>query len=401
MEYIKKEELIKGEVYRVEDGNFWMIGIVTLPNNGDNDGGSKRGNATYITSVKEVKVDQAWAYQSNYGRTYKLATPEEKHWLESCVKLDKFITFEEATKTFNPEYVECIKEETDNYFYGRLGKIYKVSNWFHSINDCMLEGTTSGSTDRKRFKPSTKEAYNAQFVVKEPEFVLPEKWCIRQNKKEINDWLNQNKQTGFTYSSRNGNEFVHFPEKNGYHLNTNIQDGYTEITFEQFKKYVLKEEIVEEKVIEPLPQFKVIETIETIIKVENNEGNQFFIGDVVISSNGTIQTIESFDYNKAKTNIIAFTSRQSILGNSIGIDKIEHYIEPKVEETLLEKAKRLYPVGTKFRVACNPKYIGTVKDHKDYPFQDVDIVNLNTIENIDSYTGMTVFYKGKWAEIIE
>ena len=70
------------------------------------------------------------------------------------------------------------------------------------------------------------------------------------------------------------------------------------------------------------------------------------------------------------------------------------------DETLLEKAKRLYPIGTKFRVACNPKYIGTVKDHKDYPFQDVDIVNLNTIENIDSCTGMTVFYKGKWAEII-
>ena len=162
-------------------------------------------------------------------------------------------------------------------------------------------------------------------------------------------------------------------------------------------EYIKKEEV---KIIEPLPQFKVIETIETIIKVENNEGNQFFIGDVVISSNGTIQTIESFDYNKAKTNIIAFTNKQSKTGNGIGIDKIEHYIEPKVEETLLEKAKRLYPIGTKFRVACNPKYIGTVKDHKDYPFQDVDIVNLNTIENIDGCTGMTVFYKGKWAEII-
>ena len=98
-------------------------------------------------------------------------------------------------------------------------------------------------------------------------------------------------------------------------------------------EYIKKEEV---KIIEPLPQFKVIETIETITKVENNEGNQFFIGDVVISSNGTIQTIESFDYNKAKTNIIAFTSRQSILGNSIGIDKIEHYIEPKTDYKILE-----------------------------------------------------------------
>lgn len=30
----------------------------------------------------------------------------------------------------------------------------------------------------KFFKPSTKEAYDAQFVVKEPEFVLPELWHI-------------------------------------------------------------------------------------------------------------------------------------------------------------------------------------------------------------------------------
>ena len=28
-------------------------------------------------------------------------------------------------------------------------------------------------------QPSTKEAYDAQFVVKEPEFVLPEKWCVK------------------------------------------------------------------------------------------------------------------------------------------------------------------------------------------------------------------------------
>ena len=118
-------------------------------------------------------------------------------------------------------------------------------------------------------------------------------------------------------------------------------------------EYIKKEEV---KVIEPLPQFKIVETIETITKVENNEGNQFFIGDVVISSNGTIQTIESFGYNKAKTNIIAFTNKQSRLGNGIGIDKIEHYIEPKVEveETLLEKAKGIkyshdFKIGDKIK----------------------------------------------------
>ena len=60
-----------------------------------------------------------------------------------------------------PEYVECI-EEAPYKSYGTLGKIYKVQNWNYSKTDCLLEGSTSGSTSRKRFKPSIKEAYEAQ-----------------------------------------------------------------------------------------------------------------------------------------------------------------------------------------------------------------------------------------------
>jgi len=71
---------------------------------------------------------------------------------------------EELVKTVKddtPEYVECV--EVSKYLYGELGKIYKVDNWNHSGNDFWLVGTTSGSTARDRFKPSTKKAYDAQF----------------------------------------------------------------------------------------------------------------------------------------------------------------------------------------------------------------------------------------------
>jgi len=59
-----------------------------------------------------------------------------------------------------PEYVECVKVLKNGY--GELGKIYKVKNWNHSDIDCWLEGTTSGCASKSRFKPSTKEAYDAQ-----------------------------------------------------------------------------------------------------------------------------------------------------------------------------------------------------------------------------------------------
>jgi len=327
MEYIKKEDLEDDTIFVTQLSHNHFL--------------NKYGTGFNLN----LKIDNTIKIEKLYrngGFSYdniRLATPEEKHWLNTCIEQDKFITFEEAMKTFIPEYVECIKEEKQYGFYGDLGKIYKVDNWNHSQNDCMLIGTTSGSTCKNRFKPSTKEAYDAQFIVKEPEFVLPEKWCIKrnaENDKIITDYINKLSNFHHNYLCNNyNNPYLHNKVNKccSYHK---VIESYKEITFDQFKKYVLEEEIVEEKVIEPLPQFKVIETIETITKVENNEGNQFFIGDVVKSSNGVIQTIESFDYNKAKTNIIAFTNKQSILANGIGIDKIEHYIKPKVDYQILE-----------------------------------------------------------------
>jgi len=388
MEYIKKEELIEGEIY-VFDNKF-----INKIQNG------------HLNIKCWISIPGEYFYKkSSNNQTNNIinATSEEKHWLNTCIKQDKFITFEEAMKTFIPEYVELINTDCRINCNIPAGKIYKcskdITKTYHFgffLDSKHRIGFNENEFDRY-LKPSTKEAYDAQFVVKEPEFVLPDYWCIKvteENRSLINE-LRRKKRIGcknpIKYDYLSSNNFA----------GTSFALG-TEITFEQFKKYVLKEEIVEEKVIEPLPQFKIIETIETITKVENNEGNQFFIGDVVKTEDGLHFKIIGFKYDENKTKILAIATDNypEVVKD---INDIEHYIEPKVEvkeETLLEKAKRLYPIGTKFRVACYPKYIGTVKDHKDYPFQDIDIVNLNTIENIDGCTGMTVFYKGKWAEII-
>lgn len=88
--------------------------------------------------------------------------------------------------------------------------------------------------------------------------------------------------------------------------------------------------VVEKKIIEPLPQFKIIESIETITKVENNEGNQFFIGDKITTPlNNIIRIISSFTYNQDKTELYA-NFEETI--DVVSINKIEHYIEPKAVE---------------------------------------------------------------------
>lgn len=302
MEYIKKEELIIGKIYNCAN-IYGSKYIVKIPND--------LYNSTNIN--KDVPRLYKMGNFTTETLQWSLATSEEKHWLESCVKLDKFITFEEATKTFNPEYVECIKE-----------------------------------------------------------------------------------------------------------------------------------------VIEPLPQFKVIETIETITKVENNEGNQFFIGDTVkIGPLLVVHNITGFKYNENKSKIMAITNYTSV---GIDINKIEHYIKPKIslddikkrypigtfvksvvsskiieikdynlfhsntngdvlsynqgsiilyqneiwakEETLLEKAKRLYPIGTKYTPEPNNAYFNRIQSSTAiFEVRNQGIFCKNNLG--------WVFYKNKWAEIIE
>ena len=73
------------------------------------------------------------------------------------------------------------------------------------------------------------------------DFVLPEKWCILKNKESICNYFRNKTGRLYTLESKN-NEYIHHPDyRYDIALSNNIEKGYTEITFEQFKKYVLKE----------------------------------------------------------------------------------------------------------------------------------------------------------------
>lgn len=75
----------------------------------------------------------------------------------------------------------------------------------------------------------------------EEEFVLPEKWCIKDTHEEINEWFNETRLCN--YSGLNMG-YMHYPKIRGFgHFYHKIKEGYTEITFEEFKKYILKMDI--------------------------------------------------------------------------------------------------------------------------------------------------------------
>jgi len=98
--------------------------------------------------------------------------------------------------------------------------------------------------NKKKELESEQDNYIFEFIgAKErDEFVLPEKWAIKQNKEEINNYFNKLQNKHF-YESIDDNQYFHNPPYAAhYRLNRSILESYTEITFEQFKKYVLNED---------------------------------------------------------------------------------------------------------------------------------------------------------------
>lgn len=70
-----------------------------------------------ITKAIDISNDDFNPYweNNNFSGSFKLATPEEKQWLEACIKQNKFISKEEAMKFINIKSVveEQIKNEED------------------------------------------------------------------------------------------------------------------------------------------------------------------------------------------------------------------------------------------------------------------------------------------------
>lgn len=94
----------------------------------------------------------------------------------------------------------------------------------------------------------------------QPEFKLPEKWYVvrdENNSKVLNKW-NNDRYPGAGNNAFNDNEAYMFSDKSYDTLKYKVE-GYTEITFEQFKKYVMKtgesgeKELIGYKLLHNLP----------------------------------------------------------------------------------------------------------------------------------------------------
>ncbi|MFW6281277.1 MAG: hypothetical protein ACOC1O_00580 [bacterium] len=88
-----------GKYYTVIDNkmNLKMIGLVHLGNNGNNDGSTLRGVATYLCIDNHdyfFRFKNEWCYSSD-TRYFRESTDYEKKWLDECIERNRAITEEE------------------------------------------------------------------------------------------------------------------------------------------------------------------------------------------------------------------------------------------------------------------------------------------------------------------
>jgi len=240
----------------------------------------------------------------------------------------------------------------------------------------------------------------------EPEFVLPEKWCVLRNDLNgdiINKWFIDNrygrpwKKQWYLWISDHENDYISTITR---------PTNRTLITFEQFQQYVMNPQpvIKSVKVFEPLPQFQIVKTIGgslmTIVECINNEGSTFEINDAVSMLSGTkfmipkFRNIIRFKYNRDKTDICAVFDEK--YPNGVRISKLQHYIKPKVvepievPETLLEKAIRLFPIGMKFKSTFGA--IDVIKELPTLHIRD------EIYANSEGQYNRSLHNRGIWAE---
>lgn len=218
-------------------------------------------------------------------------------------------------------------------------------------------------------------------------FVLPDNWYIAldiENKEIVKEWWDK-KNYGpriWNYGSFYG--IVKGVQYSKYHLFLHDADT-KEITFEQFKKYVLKEENT------VAPQFEILSRKANghMTSVSNNEGNVFEIGDIVKCKIIEAGNIKSFKFsNKNKTTILAITDKGKFNINNIDHDlkSLEKHLEPIDNKLdLISEAKRRYPEGCVVR----SMYDGSSKLIKNH-----SLIITNLKGNVIAYNNAKVILRG-------
>lgn len=238
---------------------------------------------------------------------------------------------------------------------------------------------------------------------------LPEKWCIKNDHQEVRDYLaikyKEPDILNWNYSYIGWDNAGSYNGCHGAPSTDIFYPGTVEITYDQFKKWVLKEGKGGAAGTKP-----------------DASGFKFNVGDYVELKPTGIEWCDLPDKptqglecgNRESCKNVIVLRREIAQGNNWyrtenrhnwiredGILKCNTVAstpdKTHNKENLLEEAKRRYPVGTRYRTYQGHEY--SIKTNSVY--QGVEgLKNYGDGVNIGIKNGGFLYYEGKWAEII-
>ena len=202
-------------------------------------------------------------------------------------------------------------------------------------------------------------------------FVLPEKWCCK-GYKEVAEYSNIHGVCKGIYSE-NLNLYHHYPSLYfNATLDHKIFYGYTEITLEQFKKYVLKmdKKIIGYRLLKDSPECKKGDIFK---EYDSNASYYKCISSNIYYNKSTIQNKEWFEPIYEEDDITIGSYKVHL--NEFGI-KVGCRIIPLEDIKALKSAIQL----------CN-KYNLTIFDNGtiDYPFDDIVVSIKDQVNKVFKY----------------
>lgn len=297
---LKVEDLIEGEVYYCKGIDYHYIFHNT----------SKK----YIAIHGEF-IGSGFCRIEDY--IYTLATLEEKHWLNKCISLNKYISKEEALKDFglkevllppDRDWTKASKEE----LLEEAKRRYKPGMTIDKFPGNGSEPCVITTFSRIHFDVGAKDVrliggfnYNTALCVykdgkwaeiiqeEKDDFVLPKYWHVivtKENLGILSKWRFDNNRLKLDVGDFVGiSSFRDTKAHNSIYLESFGQ----EITFEQFQKYVLKTPIKEEvKPIEKPMQEIIPEYVECIKSTSNKS---FILGNIYKTNSSSEKHLYRFD----------------------------------------------------------------------------------------------------------
>lgn len=245
-----KEELLAeakrrypiGTKYKSTSGNINTVESMVWPNSGQDDViWAESGKGILYDRGKWAEIIESPKPQFIPGKWYKANTFDNK------VYYIKFKRLEKRTD-YNQLYGETI---SNNGLYTNSD----ISGWANTDfeNQALKHGPLTDLTEIQQYLP---HGHPDKIIVSKELTELPEKWCIKVEG-DYSRSLEVYKWRGFEWYD--SGYICNNSDKEWFNI---IPGGYTEITFDQFKKWVLKEE-------------------KTMDKIEVFPG--IYVGDVVVS----------------------------------------------------------------------------------------------------------------------